>query len=72
MSETLDQRLNEAWRDAMLSYYLAHCIGSTLKDSLRTPNDLYDYWLLDVQVSEAVPTSPVVASLSVCAKRKGY
>ncbi|MFL1549384.1 hypothetical protein ACI77I_09830 [Pseudomonas sp. D47] len=40
MSETLDQRLNEAWRDAMLSYYLAHCISPSLKDSLRTPNDL--------------------------------
>lgn len=64
MSETLDQRLNEAWRDAMLSYYLAHCISSTLKDSLRTPNDLYDYWLLDVQVSQAVPTSPVASAIT--------
>lgn len=64
MSETLDQRLNEAWRDAMLSYYLAHCISADLKDSLRTPNDLYDYWLLDVQVSQAVPTSPVASAIT--------
>ncbi|MGX5794898.1 Tc toxin subunit A-related protein [Pseudomonas sp. E2-15] len=64
MSETLDQRLNEAWRDAMLSYYLAHCISPSLKDSLRTPNDLYDYWLLDAQVSQAVPTSPVASAIT--------
>lgn len=64
MSETLDQRLNEAWRDAMLSYYLSHCISPALKDSLRTPNDLYDYWLLDVQVSQAVPTSPVASAIT--------
>ncbi|MBJ2245345.1 neuraminidase-like domain-containing protein [Pseudomonas haemolytica] len=64
MSEPLDQRLNEAWRDAMLSYYLSHCISPALKDSLRTPNDLYDYWLLDVQVSQAVPTSPVASAIT--------
>lgn len=64
MSEPLDQRLNEAWRDAMLSYYLAHCISPALKDSLRTPSDLYDYWLVDVQVSQAVPTSPVASAIT--------
>lgn len=64
MSETLDQQLNEAWRDAMLGYYLAHCIDSELKDSLHTPNDLYDHWLLDVQVSQAVPTSPVASAIT--------
>ncbi|WP_025855037.1 neuraminidase-like domain-containing protein [Pseudomonas sp. CHM02] len=64
MSEPLDRHLNEAWRDAMLSYYLAHCISPSLKDSLRTPNDLYDYWLLDVQVSQAVPTSPVASAIT--------
>lgn len=64
MSETLDHQLNEACRDAMLGYYLAHCIDPDLKDSLRTPNDLYDYWLLDVQVSQAVPTSPVASAIT--------
>nr|WP_314561486.1 neuraminidase-like domain-containing protein [uncultured Pseudomonas sp.] len=64
MSESLDQRLNEAWRDAMLSYYLAHCISASPKHSLRTPSDLYDYWLLDVQVSQAVPTSPVASAIT--------
>lgn len=64
MSETLDQHLSEAWRDAMLAYYLAHCIDTELKDSLRTPNDLYDYWLLDVQISQAVPTSPVASAIT--------
>ncbi|MGR3886330.1 Tc toxin subunit A-related protein [Pseudomonas sp. 1152_12] len=64
MSETLDQRLNEARRDAMLSYYLAHCISPALKNSLHTPNDLYDYWLMDVQVSQAVPTSEVASAIT--------
>ncbi|WP_300635160.1 neuraminidase-like domain-containing protein [Pseudomonas sp.] len=64
MSETLDRTLNEARRDAMLGYYLAHCISTPLKQSLRTPNDLYDYWLLDVQVSQAVPSSPVASAIT--------
>lgn len=64
MSETLDQRLDEALHDAMLSYYLAHCVGPALAGSLRTPNDLYDYWLLDVHVSQAVPTSPVASAIT--------
>jgi len=64
MSETLDSTLNQAHRDAMLGFYLAHCVSAPLKAALRTPNDLYDYWLLDVQVSQAVPSSPVASAIT--------
>lgn len=64
MSEPLEHRLNEARRDAMLGFYLAHCISAPLKTTLRTPEDLYDYWLLDVQVSQAVPSSPVASAIT--------
>lgn len=63
MSE-IHSNLSEARRDAMLSYYLTRCISAPLKNSLRTLNDLHDYWLLDVQVSQAVPSSPVASAIA--------
>ncbi|MFO2464138.1 neuraminidase-like domain-containing protein [Pseudomonas sp. 15FMM2] len=64
MSETIDRHLNEALRDAMLGYYMAHGISETLKKTIRTPNDLYNHWLLDVQVSQMVPSSPVASAIT--------
>ncbi|WP_241195374.1 neuraminidase-like domain-containing protein [Pseudomonas orientalis] len=64
MSDSLDQHLNESLRDAMLAYYLTHKVPDALKATLRNADDLYAYWLLDVQVSQAVPTSPVACAIS--------
>ncbi|MCM2360535.1 neuraminidase-like domain-containing protein [Pseudomonas sp. SR18] len=64
MSHVLNQRLNESLRDAMLAYYLAHTIPAAQKGKINNPDDLYEYWLLDVQVSQAVPTSPVACAIA--------
>lgn len=64
MSHSLDHQLNESLRDAMLAYYLTHKVPRALKARLSTADDLYAYWLLDVQVSQAVPTSPVACAVS--------
>lgn len=64
MSDSLDQHLNESLRDAMLAYYLTHKVPGALKATISTADDLYAHWLLDVQVSQAVPTSPVACAIS--------
>lgn len=64
MSHSLNQQLNESLRDAMLAYYLTYKVPSDLKKKITHADDLYEYWLLDVQVSQAVPTSPVACAIS--------
>ncbi|NNA29357.1 neuraminidase-like domain-containing protein [Pseudomonas lundensis] len=70
MSSLLSQHLNEKLRDALLAFYLytfnplkTDKVG--IESALRsTPDDLYSYWLLDVQVSQAVMTSRVFSAIS--------
>ncbi|AUZ47333.1 neuraminidase-like domain-containing protein [Pseudomonas orientalis] len=64
MSHSLNQQLNESLRDAMLAYYLTYKVPPELKEKITQADDLYEYWLLDVQVSQAVPTSPVACAIS--------
>ncbi|WP_300728152.1 neuraminidase-like domain-containing protein [Pseudomonas sp.] len=71
MSEHLHQQLNEHWRDAMLALCLTHTLtqhtplqASALKNKEVTADDLYAYWLIDVQVSQAVPTSRVASAIA--------
>ncbi|WPN96610.1 neuraminidase-like domain-containing protein [Pseudomonas sp. MUP55] len=64
MSHSLEQQLNESLRDAMLAYYLTHKVPAALKTTISTADDLYAHWLLDVQVSQAVPTSPIACAVS--------
>ncbi|KRP46693.1 hypothetical protein SAMN04490190_5914 [Pseudomonas libanensis] len=64
MSHSIEQQLNENLRDAMLAYYLTHKAPDALKKKIVNTDDLYAYWLLDVQVSQAVPTSPVACAVS--------
>lgn len=71
MPQTLDQQLNEKLRDAQLAFYLAHALPQDaaleklgLIQSLKTAEDLYTHWLLDVLVSQAVPTSRVACAIA--------
>ncbi|KAF2410886.1 hypothetical protein SAMN04490179_2740 [Pseudomonas antarctica] len=64
MSHSLNQPLNESLRDAMLAYYLTHKVPTALKKKIINADDLYEYWLLDVHVGQAVPTSPVACAIS--------
>ncbi|MFD2882698.1 neuraminidase-like domain-containing protein [Pseudomonas lini] len=63
--------MNESLRDAQLGLYLSAIApkDETLKslkiaEHLKTANDLYQYWLLDVLVSQDVPTSPVACAIA--------
>lgn len=71
MTTEIDAPLNESLRDAMLALYLhegvandPYLIEQGLVDRIKTPNDLYEYWLLDVLVSQNVPTSPVACAIA--------
>ncbi|MFW0758243.1 neuraminidase-like domain-containing protein [Pseudomonas sp. H11T01] len=69
MSASIEKQLNESLRDAQLALYLSGIVpdNETLKslkiaEHLKTANDLYHYWLLDVLVTQNVPTSPVACA----------
>ena len=65
MRHTLDQQLNEKIRDAQLAFYLTHAVPQdTVIKTLKTAEDLYTHWLLDVLVSQAVPTSRVACAIA--------
>lgn len=71
MSIAIEKQLNESLRDAQLGLYLSVIApqDKTLKalklaEHLKTPDDLYHYWLLDVLVSQDVPTSPVACAIA--------
>ena len=71
MSEYIHQQLNEQTRDALLAFCLTHVSGhdSTLPavptdGKPVTDDDLHAWWLLDVQVSQAVPTSRVASAIA--------
>ena len=71
MSAAIEKQLNESLRDAQLGFYLSAIVpqDATLKtlkiaEHLRTADDLYQYWLLDVLVSQDVPTSPVACAIA--------
>jgi hypothetical protein len=65
MSPRLNPSINETLRDAMLDFYLTQV---TPKDAslahLKTPDDLYQHWLLDVQVSQDVPSGEVACAIA--------
>lgn len=71
MTTAFDASLNESLRDAMLALYLheavpndEYLIEQGLNQQIKTPNDLYEFWLLDVLVSQNVPTSPVACAIA--------
>ncbi|WP_245150830.1 neuraminidase-like domain-containing protein [Pseudomonas fluorescens] len=71
MTTAFDAPLNESFRDAMLALYLheavpndEYLIEQGLADQIKTADDLYEFWLLDVLVSQDVPTSPVACAIA--------
>ncbi|MHC8324784.1 Tc toxin subunit A-related protein [Pseudomonas sp. LB1P83] len=71
MSVAIEKQLNESLRDAQLGLYLTAIApqDQTLQalkiaEHLKTADDLYHYWLLDVLVSQDVPTSPVACAIA--------
>ena len=69
MKALIEKQLEESLRDALLGLYLS-LINSDVSNSgdiktqLKTANDLYHHLLLDVLVSQDVPTSPVACAIA--------
>jgi hypothetical protein len=66
MQNVLAKQLNESRRDALQAYYLGY-VAPTLSgvaDQVVTQEDLYQYLLIDTEVSEAVETSPVAQAIA--------
>jgi len=68
MSIDITASLNERQRDALLSYYLGQYVpasgNSDLTNLVQTPEDVYEYLLIDPLVSNAVPTARVAQAMS--------
>lgn len=71
MSSAIESQLNETFRDALVGYYLSEVVPNHvpikemgLSGKLKTANDLFEFLLLDVQVSQAVDTSYVASAIS--------
>lgn len=67
MTVALKKQLDENLRDALLALYLnkvAPDQATTKTRQLKTARDLYEYWLLDVLVSQDVPTTPVACAIA--------
>jgi hypothetical protein len=66
MSATLDSQLNQSYRTALLSYYLGQYAPKTasIKDLVTTPEDVYEYLLIDPLVTNDVTTSRVAQAIS--------
>lgn len=71
MSSAIESQLNETFRDALVGYYLSEVVPNHvpikemgLSGKLKTANDLFEFLLLDVQVSQAVDSSYVASAIS--------
>lgn len=65
MPTAIEKQLNETLRDALVSYYLSEVVPNdeVLAGKLLNTNDLYEYLLLDVQVSQEIQTSKVASAI---------
>jgi len=63
-SNELTEQLVERRRDALLRYYLHNVVPEALKPKIKTADDLYEYMLIDAQVSAKVTTSRVAEAIS--------
>lgn len=67
MTVSLKKQLDENLRDSLLAFYLntvAPHDETTKAQGLKTAQHLYEYWLLDVLVSQDVPTTPVASAIA--------
>ncbi|WP_260959778.1 Tc toxin subunit A-related protein [Pseudomonas citri] len=67
MTVALKKQLDESLRDALLAFYLNQVVpndATTRALKLKTAQDLYEYWFLDVLVSQDVPTTPVACAIA--------
>ena len=63
MTDAIKKQLDERLRDALLALYLDK-VAPDNATPLKSAQDLYEYWLLDVLVSQDVPTTPVACAIA--------
>ncbi|QMU63857.1 MAG: hypothetical protein GKR88_05830 [Flavobacteriaceae bacterium] len=76
-SDQVKSTVKERRRDAYVAYYIANCVPDAYKDQIQTPDDLYEYLLLDTQITDAVTSASIaeaIASLQLYIHRcvEGY
>lgn len=66
MTTSISAQLNQTHRNALLSYYLGQYVenNADLSPYIKTPEDVYEYLLIDPMVSNDVTTSQVAAAIS--------
>ncbi|MDO7897273.1 neuraminidase-like domain-containing protein [Pseudomonas citrulli] len=64
MTEAMRKQLDERLREALLALYLNKVVSDDTATRLKSAQDLYDHWLLDVLVSQDVPTTPVACAIA--------
>ncbi|MGN8276442.1 neuraminidase-like domain-containing protein [Pseudomonas sp. SMN5] len=67
MTLAIKKQLDESLRDALLALYLNKVVpdqAATRPHMPKTARQLYEYWLLDVLVSQDVPTTPVACAIA--------
>lgn len=58
-SKLFTQQLKEARRDALVSHYIANHDFGAYTGRINNANDLYEYLLLDTQISDSIITTPL-------------
>jgi hypothetical protein len=65
MNLPLDTDINEKTRDALVDFYLKQLVpASSFDRKIETPEDLYEYLLIDPEISSQVTTSCVASAIS--------
>ncbi|WP_448632149.1 MULTISPECIES: Tc toxin subunit A-related protein [Pseudomonas fluorescens group] len=67
MTVALKKQLDESLRDALLALYLNKVAPDRDRMKpykIKTARELYEFWLLDVLVSQDVPTTPVACAIA--------
>ncbi|KIQ61056.1 neuraminidase-like domain-containing protein, partial [Pseudomonas fluorescens] len=67
MTVVIKKQLDESLRDALLALYLNKVAPDRDRMKpykIKTARELYEFWLLDVLVSQDVPTTPVACAIA--------
>jgi hypothetical protein len=65
MTTAIKKQLDKNLRDALLALYLNKVApAAPMTKTLKSARDLYEYWLLDVLVTQDVPTTPVSCGIA--------
>ncbi|HLQ25409.1 MAG TPA: IPT/TIG domain-containing protein [Acidiferrobacterales bacterium] len=60
VGKSLNDKLRESSRDALVGYILANSDRWELNTSITTPEELYEYFLIDVEMGSCMQTSRIV------------